>query len=186
MGIRDLDWLALEATGGIIAGLTDDQLDLPTPCTEWTVRDVVEHLVVNATTHASGVSGIAVEPPEGNVRERYAAAASHLTAMLSRDGALDIPVKLGKFGTFDGPIALGVHFVDVLVHGWDIGQAIGTPIEFDGKLAAPALRMAERYPDTPPTRGPGGAFAARRPVPGDAPAGIRLLATLGRQVRWPA
>jgi uncharacterized protein (TIGR03086 family) len=186
MGIRSLDRLALEATGGIIVGLTDDQLDLPTPCTEWTVRDVVEHLVVNATTHASRVSGIAVEPPEGNVRERYAAAASHLTAMLSRDGALDIPVKLGKFGTFDGPIALGVHFVDVLVHGWDIGQAIGMRVEFDAKLAAPALRMAERYPDTPPTRGPGGAFAARQPVPDDAPAGIRLLATLGRQVRWPA
>lgn len=185
MDILELDRRATDATGSIISGLTDDQLDLPTPCSEWTVRDVIEHLVANATNHAASITGSRVEAPDGDPRARFLAASSHLTATLATPGALDARVDLGEYGTFDGPVAIRVHFVDVLVHGWDIGQALGGRT-LDEELARPALRVAEHYPDTEPTRGPGRAFAARQPVPADAPAGLRLVATLGRSVRWPA
>lgn len=183
--ILELDRRAIDATGSIISGLTDDQLDLPTPCSEWTVRDVIEHLVTNATKHVASITGTRIEAPDGDPGERFQAVSTHLTATLSTPGALEVPVDLGEYGTFDGPVAIRVHFIDVLVHGWDIGQALGG-ITLDEELARPALRIAERYPDTEPTRGPGRAFAARQPVPDDAPTDLRLVATLGRLVRWPA
>jgi uncharacterized protein (TIGR03086 family) len=185
MDVRALDRRALDATGSIIAGLTDDQLDAATPCTEWTVRDVIEHMVGNAIHYTAAITGSAAPAIDGDVRERFRTTGERLTAAFASDTALELPIRLGKFGTFNGKIALGIHFVDVLVHGWDLGKAIGKPVDLDEELAIPALKIAEFIPDTPQVRGPGGAFAPRRPVADEAPAGIRLVAVSGRSPSWP-
>src|SRR5438445_4595232 len=45
------------AANQVVAGVKVDQLDDPTPCTEWTVRDLLNHLVGGTTRFASAMSG---------------------------------------------------------------------------------------------------------------------------------
>jgi uncharacterized protein (TIGR03086 family) len=183
--IRELDRRALAATGKIVAGLTDDQLDAATPCTEWRVRDVIEHMVGNADHYITTVTGTTASPAGDDPRERFRISGEHLTSAFAPDAALQTLIPLGKFGTYPGKIALRVHFVDVLVHGWDIGRAIGMDVELAEELAAPALRIAASIPDTPEIRGHGASFAPRQPVGATAPTGLRLVAELGRSPAWP-
>lgn len=185
MDIRELDRRAVTATGRIVARLTDEQLDVATPCTAWTVRDVIQHMVDNAVHFITTVTGAAAPVAGGDLRERFRLSGEHLATAFAPDAALETPIPLGRFGTYKAAIALRVHFVDVLVHGWDIGKAIGLDVELDEELAVPALKMAAAIPDTPTIRGHGRAFAPRQPVAADAPTGLRLVAELGRSPSWP-
>jgi len=76
--------------------------------------------------------------------------------------------------------AISFHFVDYLVHSWDVARALELPLDVPDELAGPALEIAALVPTDPARRGPGAAFGpAVAPRPG-APAFDRLLATLGR------
>lgn len=185
MDSLELDHRALTATGRIIAGLTDDQLDAATPCAEWTVRDVIEHMIDNRTAFAALITGVKDIAAGDDIRERFSQTVRIVTAAINIDGALDRQFSLGQFGTYPGKIALRIYSVDTLVHGWDIGKAIGVDVELDEELATAGLKLVRLYPDTAEMRGPGGAFAQPQPVNDDAPAGIRLVAALGRSPAWP-
>src|SRR5690242_8910548 len=50
--------------GGVIAGLRPDQLDEPTPCAEFTVRGVLEHMIGGATMFGAAYRGEAPREPE--------------------------------------------------------------------------------------------------------------------------
>ena len=90
------------------------------------------------------------------------------------------------YGTFPATVALNMHSVDFLGHGWDVARALGVDDALDGELCTIALRIAARWPDTPATWGPTGPFRPRVPVPDDAPAYQRLMGYLGRSPNWTA
>src|SRR4051794_28967150 len=48
---------ATELTANVVAGVKPDQLDSPTPCTEWTVRDLINHMVGASELFASAGEG---------------------------------------------------------------------------------------------------------------------------------
>ena len=90
------------------------------------------------------------------------------------------------YGTFPARIALTMHSVDFLGHGWDVARSIGAPDELDAGLCATGLAIAARWPDTPATWGTGAEspFRPRVAVPEDAPAYQRLMGFLGRNPQW--
>jgi uncharacterized protein (TIGR03086 family) len=45
MDVIELHERALDQTGKIVDGVTSDELERPTPCTEWNVRALLKHLV---------------------------------------------------------------------------------------------------------------------------------------------
>ncbi|NUT53966.1 MAG: TIGR03086 family protein, partial [Saccharothrix sp.] len=90
------------------------------------------------------------------------------------------------YGPRRGRDLIAAHFVDGLVHSWDLCRAIGVDSTLDDELATAAHRMALRYPTTPDVRGPGAAFALPLDVPEDAPITDRLVGLLGRSPSWPA
>lgn len=186
MDIRELHRRAVESTGKVVDGLTDAQLDLPTPCTEWTARDVIEHMVDNNHRVLADFAGAPLERAETDPRRAYWASADALAAAFTDDALLEKPYELGDFGTFTGAVALAVHFADVLVHGWDLGRAAGVEVRLDEDLVEQALRQVSRYPDAPGMRGPGKLFAERRAVADDADPQERLLAITGRPASWSA
>ena len=49
--------------GGVVAGITPDHLDDPTPCDDFTVRGVLEHMIVGATAFAAAYRGEAPRIP---------------------------------------------------------------------------------------------------------------------------
>ncbi|MGW6376511.1 TIGR03086 family metal-binding protein [Rhodococcus sp. NPDC055112] len=193
MDLREHYLEALTLTGGIIDGLSEQQLDLPTPCDEWDVRAVLCHLSANARAMRSYLSGTADDtsagltgdaPPTPDPHADFGSAARELTFVLTDDAVLDRSVALAHSGTAPGSVAIGVHFVDVLTHGWDLSKAIGTDYRPAERRVATALKFAGGYPDSPDMRGPGALFAPARALDPDAPALDRLAALLGRDPQW--
>ncbi len=83
------------------------------------------------------------------------------------------------FGAVPGAVALGVHTVEAIVHGWDLARATGQPTELDPDLCAVAWQNAKNIDDS--FRGPGRPFGPAVPARSGATDTARLMAWLGRQ-----
>jgi uncharacterized protein (TIGR03086 family) len=193
MDILDLDRRALAAAGEAVAAVTADQLGGPTPCLDWTLRDLLAHMVAHNHGFAAAARGETVPAAVwdgGQVGDdpypAYLESASLASDAFAAPGALDRQIELPGLGAFPLRIAIGFHFVDYLIHGWDVARAIGAATDPDGELTATALKFASRWPDAPETRGPGAPFGPRVDVPAGAPAFDRLLGLLGRPPDWTA
>ncbi|MFK0245604.1 TIGR03086 family metal-binding protein [Amycolatopsis azurea] len=184
-----MDFLALttrahQATGKTIAGIGKDDWDRSTPCAEWAVRDIVKHLIDNNEHRAAQASGRPrrTRPTTDDALARsYDESSAEFLAAFDAQ-ALEKTFDFGTFGPLPGKNALAVLFVDNLTHGWDLDAALGREHVWDDELATAAFRVASRYPDVMPVRGPGGAFDHAVETPPDAAPGDRLIALLGRSI----
>jgi|SoiMethySBSTD1v2_1073268.scaffolds.fasta_scaffold02871_11 uncharacterized protein (TIGR03086 family) len=183
MDLLDLDRRALAATGAHVDALGPDDLTRPTPCAEWDVRALLNHVLGNNHLYATAVSGAAVDWAERD-RDRvgddpagaYAASAAAVTAAFA---AADLGVEVDMpFGRLAAAQAVAVHFVDVLAHGWDLAVGLGRDPGLDPDLAAAAIDIVAFYP--PDVFGTPVFFAEQQPCPADAPPDVRLVALLGR------
>ncbi len=80
----------------------------------------------------------------------YAAAAADLLDAFSADGVLDAPFALPEFGpdaVVPGATAIGFHFVDYVVHGWDVARSIGLPFPLPADVVSAVLPIALGVPD---------------------------------------
>jgi uncharacterized protein (TIGR03086 family) len=114
----------------------------------------------------------------------YQDSAAAVTAAFAAPDVYDRQVEVREFGIFPGQVAISMHIVDFLVHGWDVAASNAAPYRPDPGLAAAALAIACQWPDSPKSRGPGAAFNTRVSVPTDAPDFERLLGLLGRSPLW--
>ena len=171
-------------TEGVLAEIGPDQYELPTPCTEWNVRELVNHVIGSVHFMASAVVGDA--PPAGDPpdftaskqpAEEFRAAADRSLAVWRTDGALDGSVHLGPV-ELPAQAALGLNQLDVLTHSWDVAEAIGVDRSMDPPVAESVL-AASRMIISDEMRGE--RFAPAVPIADDAPAHDRLAAFLGRQ-----
>jgi uncharacterized protein (TIGR03086 family) len=193
MDILDLDRRALAAAGDQVARVSADQLGGPTPCLHWALRDLLAHLVAHNQGFAAAARGEAVpadvwdgRPVGDDPYPAYAESAKAASDAFAAPGALDRQIELPGLGAFPLRIAIGFHFVDYLIHGWDVARAIGAASDPDGELTATALKFASRWPDSQETRGPGAPFGPKVEVPAGAPPFDRLLGLLGRPPDWTA
>jgi uncharacterized protein (TIGR03086 family) len=187
MATDQVDQLAevLDATGQLISAVRDDHWNAPTPCPEWTVRDLVSHVVRGNYLFAGILAGLPpVAPPDSSLPPAelvisYRDSARDLLAAFRQPGVLD-RVFTVPFGTVPGNVALHLRITEVLVHGWDIARATDQRAEFPDDIVEAELAFSHGLlPQIPPGRHP---FAPSHPVADDAPAIDRLAACLGRQV----
>ena len=179
----------VESTDKIVRGVDASQLGSPSPCTEWTVRDVINHITGGATMFAVCVEQGSV-PDDllgklmggDNLGDDYVkaweTASTRAVAAFDAPGALDKMVKL-PFGEMPAGIALNIAVFDVLTHAADIASATGQTIE-DTALVETALEVGHQMIG-PDLRVPG-VFDAEQPVPEGASPSARLLAFAGRKV----
>lgn len=176
----------------VVGGVTGEQLQDPTPCTELKVGQLRTHILGWLTTFAAGyadpggqapldrVEGYAVPAdPASDVRSASAAMAAAL-----REGAAGRPMRLGG-SAMPGDMALSMILWEYQVHGWDLARATGQPWSPPAAAAEESLEFAPGML-TPDYQGEGKAFAPRVPVPATAPALDRLLGLSGRDPGWPA
>jgi uncharacterized protein (TIGR03086 family) len=133
---------ALAATRAIVAGIGAEQWGNPTPCEEWDVRTVVNH-VVGGNWWAAELAAGATIPEVGDRLDgdvlgadplaEYDDSAAAAAAVFRRPGALAAPAAV-SYGPVPGEIYCGHRLIDVLVHGWDV--AVGTDQD---RTLAPAL-----------------------------------------------
>jgi len=174
------------------ADLTADDLGRPTPCTAWTVTQVLQHAAGDQRAYAAtitGQGGPTDDPfdPSGTLDDTVAAlvepalaAAAGAFATVAPDAATPTPLPQGAL---PAPVAAGAAALDAAVHAWDVAVAVGRPSPLDDALAAELLPVARAIVE--PLRPYGAYAAALEPVAGEGPADA-LLRYLGRDPRWTA
>ena len=183
---------ALDGTGGLVAAVTENQWDLPTPCSDWTVRQLVNHVVGGNRLFTRVLSGEPL-PPRDQLGARaaedqlgtqpaaaYAGSAADLLSALRAPGVLAGTYTVPA-ATLPGPAIVHLRTVETLVHGWDLARAIDRPAPFPEDLAEGELAFSrDLLGRIPEGRHP---FGPSQPVDDDAPAIARLAALLGRDPR---
>ncbi|HEX3622546.1 MAG TPA: TIGR03086 family metal-binding protein [Acidimicrobiales bacterium] len=175
---------AMDLTGGLVAGVRPDQWGLDTPCSGWSVRDLVNHLVVGHRRFACFVRGepapsLDVDHLGEDAVAAYRTTADELLEAFRQEGALDRIVTV-PIGPVPGIVALHLRLVEALVHGWDLASATGQPTSFPDDMVEQALAFtADSLTAIPPGRTP---FGSPQPAPDEAPTIDRLAALLGRPV----
>jgi uncharacterized protein (TIGR03086 family) len=169
----------------LISGLTADQRDLPTPCTQWTVHELLDHMCVASHKAAQAladqdpdevVDHLADGPVSGWARVAAALdAASTPDAVAATHQMPFAPVPMEVPGEF----LLGAVVVDLTVHSWDLATATGQQLEIDDDLAAWALAMVHQM--APVEGRTGHPFGPVVAVPDDAPLLAQLLGYTGRR-----
>jgi uncharacterized protein (TIGR03086 family) len=185
--MRTMDRLALAAVGQQIAQVRPEHLAGPTPCAAWNLGELLRHLVSENHGFAAAAAGLPASWSTVDSDDPYRAyqkSAAAVTAAFAAPDVDDRPVEVREFGVFPGRVAMRMHFLDFLVHGWDVATAIGVPYRPDDESTAAALAIASRLPDTPDVHGPGAPFGARIPMPAGTSDFERLLGLLGRSPAW--
>ena len=180
---------AFATTRKIVAKVTPDDLDKPTPCASWDVRALVNHIVAGSHWFASSTNaGVAAEGGDaagtdftaGDLTASYDEGIKASLAAFSAPGAQEKMVKL-PFGEFPGAVFMGLATNDTFVHGWDLAKALGQPLDIDPEMAAQLLEQVRAtIPDQ--FRGPDGQapFGPVVECHDSLPAASRLAAFLGR------
>ncbi|MEA3077799.1 MAG: hypothetical protein QOF60_2707 [Actinomycetota bacterium] len=163
---------------GVVGGIGPDQLDRPTPCADFTVRGVLEHMVGGATAFAAAFRGEpAAAAPTGDPLAGFGAALTGLAEAVNSPGALDRTIA-APFGDVPGRAFAGFVVLDGLVHGWDLATATGQAYEPPDDLVA-AVEAFAAQAITPSMR-ENGMFSQSTEPSADATPIERLVAFTGR------
>lgn len=178
---------AMDGFGALLHDVRDDQWAAPTPCTDWTVRDLANHvigenrwvppLMAGRTVEDVGdaLDGDLLGDDPGRAWDEAAAAA---LAAAREPGALERTVHL-SFGDFPGRYYIGQVLSDHVIHAWDLARALGADEELDPELVQ--FAYDELVPQFEEWR-KGGAFGSKVEVDEGADLQTKLLAEAGREV----
>lgn len=180
--------------GARVHAVAEDQWAARTPATEWTVADLVEHLIDEQLWAAPLMHGQDMEaagkvvagsrslPVDGgvgaNLAQGWDEAAVVAAEAFSAPGALDRDVDLSR-GATPARSYLGEMIFDVTVHAWDLGRAIGHPGALPDDLVAAVYSQVADLGDLSES----GLFDPPVEVPDDAPTIDKLVAATGRHPR---
>jgi uncharacterized protein (TIGR03086 family) len=165
-----------------------DQLDGPTPCPDWTVRQLVSHLMYWAPVLERAGRKAPVEPlPDaerdlavGDWQERLGAQAQALAAAWREPAAW---TGTSRMTGPESPAQLfgGMTLCELVLHGWDLARATDQELACDEATATGLYRLME------PMAAHGrsmGAFGPRVVLADSAPPLPRVLAMSGRDPDW--
>ncbi|MFD4701560.1 TIGR03086 family metal-binding protein [Streptomyces niveus] len=168
----------------VLRGVRDDQLALPTPCAEYDVHGLLDHLFQVITNFqvlaAKGESdfGAAAERLGDDRRERFAAGIAGLIGAWAAPGAEDgLTGAMNMPARTVGSMALG----DLAVHSWDLARATGQPYE---PAAAVVAALGEEFTALAPMARTMNVFGSPFPVGEDVTPFESLLAETGRDPAW--
>ncbi|RAG86614.1 TIGR03086 family protein [Streptacidiphilus pinicola] len=197
MTLATLHSRALALLTPLVAAVRPEDLNRPTPCAEWHVRRLLEHVIGQQDGFAEAAYGRGDAPgafddrplpPGTDLSAAYLHSAKALTAAFTeaetQSRTLALPEILPGHA-FPATQAIGFHLLDTVVHGWDLARALGRPFDCPEELLAPTRQAATFVPADEAYRAPGRAFA---PVLPGAPPGDfdKVLLLLGRDPAWQA
>jgi uncharacterized protein (TIGR03086 family) len=195
--LRPFHRVAVMNSLSLVESVRATDLDAPTPCAGWRVVDLLAHMTVQHRGFAAAARGFGDQPdvwradtvvdaitadPSGT----YADAVSDVMTAFADDAVLEASFALPEFGpkaVFPGAMAIGFHFIDYVVHGWDVAESLGVPYVLPDDVVDTALPLALLVPDGQDREAPGAPFAHAV----DAPVTTnldRILRHLGRGPDW--
>jgi uncharacterized protein (TIGR03086 family) len=198
--VRPLHRIAVLASVDLVSLVTADDMTLATPCVGWNLADLLAHMTVQHRGFAAAARGhgndeavwqidsvaaaVAADPAGA-----YAEAAAEVLDAFAGADVLDGEFALPEFGPgamFPAAMAIGFHYVDYVVHGWDVARTLGQSFELPSDVVAAALPLALVVPDGDFRTMDNAPFGPA--IPSTDPAGDldRILAYLGRSPQWRA
>jgi uncharacterized protein (TIGR03086 family) len=145
---------ACAATERIVEAMRPEHHDLPTPCSEWTARLLLNHLVGTLVIHSACLRDQApavgfddAGQPDSDLLgddplKAYRAGAEQLVAAAG-GGALE-RIHSTPMGDLPGEAQASFVMMDVVVHGWDLASAIGVPFVLDDDIAREVLAFVRQ------------------------------------------
>ncbi|WP_218717305.1 TIGR03086 family metal-binding protein [Nocardia sp. MH4] len=178
---------AAEPLSKLLRTLTPDQLTAPTPCAEFDVRALLNHLLFWGPSLVGAASKAAVAPPAAAETEVDLTADDWSTALETQLGELAAawrdPAAWQGTTRLGGPTELpaslvgGIVVGELIVHGWDLARALGTTVEWDDDLLDYVLDETAATADQGRAMG---IYGPEIPVAADAPLLDRILGLTGR------
>ncbi len=170
-------------TAKVVSGVGPEQLDGPTPCREWKVRDLLAHTTGVVINMGRGVGGRPLLPDVNAVpldREpgvQFRTEADRTLAAWTARG-LEGSVDIGA-GPMPAAAGISINVLDTATHSWDIARATGQSTALPDELAGFVLGIARGVVNDD-IRSLAG-FSPVVEVPDTADATDQLVAFLGRQ-----
>ncbi len=174
----DLYRAATDRAVAVVEAVTPAQLELPTPCSEWSVQQLIDHLVDGAEYLFVAATGSEAVPPSGALGTNYRTCVDGVLRALESPGAME-RVCVSPLG-FEWSVADAVAgtFMDVLIHTWDLARATGQDDRLDEDQVAACVAMF--LPEMPRRGREAGIVGPEVPLGEGASAQDRLLAAMGR------
>jgi uncharacterized protein (TIGR03086 family) len=178
----------------LIGSVSEEDLTRPTPCVNYTVGDLLDHLqgvtfaFAGAATKAGGEA--ATMGPSGDVSkldpEWRITLPRRIGSLVEAWRSLEAWTGMTRVGGNDlpGEVAGVVSLGELVIHGWDLARATDQPFDADTATLMPLFELVRS------TFGPGGnaprgeAFGPPVPVPEDASRLDQVLGMLGRDPGW--
>ena len=182
---------AVEEFGRRVEAVSDDQWSNATPCTEWSVHDLVNHVIGEDKWVPPLLAGETIaevgdrfdgdllgEDPQGSWKQTRADAV---------DATMDDAVSQRMVDLSRGPTSAEIYLQEVaadnVIHGWDLAKGTGGDTSIDPELVefafafyAPQAELWRQF----------GAFGSEVDVPEDADRQTQLLGMVGRRADWSA
>jgi uncharacterized protein (TIGR03086 family) len=186
VSIPELFKRAIDEFDKRVQQIGDDQWDNRTPCPDWSVRDLVNHLVTENVWVPPLLDGKTIAEVgnqfDGDLlgadpKKAWTAAAEEALSAAEQPGAMEATAHL-SFGDFSGDNYVSQVLCDHVIHAWDLARGIGADDGLDPELVAYADRffspILEAYRAA-------GAFGPAAEVPADSDDQTKLLANAGRK-----
>lgn len=176
----------------ILSGVTAEQVTLRTPCPDYDVSGLIDHMVEAACRAAALGRGLA--PPAGDdsphvelddALAQLRRAAKEAAQAWGDDSRLSSSFTMPWGEEYSGAALVNMYLTELAAHAWDLAVATGQIDRLDPSLAVPALDGARAMikPEYRDMVAPGSPFGAEIPPPPDANDWERLAAFMGRDPR---
>jgi uncharacterized protein (TIGR03086 family) len=164
-----------------VDGVTTTDLAKATPCSEFDVRGLLNHMIGGLGMLTTAASGGKAAIPDGDQFDSdpgasYRERREGLLAALRSPGALEHEWEM-PFGAMAAQMMAGIAFMEHLTHGWDVAKATGQATDMPTELVTECMELVTPMDAMLRTPGVCGPAVV---VPEDAPLQDRLVAFMGR------
>ena len=177
---------AIAATRSVLTGVASDHLNDSTPCAEWDVSGLINHIVGGQFFFASAVNGEKLDgdSPDfasGDFVSAFDEGAKQCIEAFESPDVMERMIEL-PFGTMPGSAFVGLAATDTFTHGWDLARATGQSTDLNPELAGYLLEGSKGAISDAIRNEQGSPFGFATEAPSGATKADELAAFLGRQV----
>ena len=178
--------MAIKATREVLAQVPVDSLNSTTPCAQWNVAALIDHIVGGQFFFASAVRDEQSSEGESNFSSgdflaSFDEGSAKCLASFAQPGVLEAMHVL-PFGTMPGFAFAGLAATDTFTHAWDLAKATGQSTDLAPELARQLLEQSRANISESVRNEAGSPFGFEKTAPPNAFAADELAAFLGREV----
>lgn len=179
----------------VLAGIPDGPLDGPTPCPNYSVGDLLDHvgglsMAFTAAATKTFPDDVGSQRPSGDAsrlgEDWRSRIPQDLTALARAWREPDAWTGMTKAGGVDlpGEVAGLVALDEIVVHAWDLARATGQPYDVDEPSLEAVHGFVAQFSGPGQEESRAGLFGPEVDVPDEAPLLDRVIGMTGRDPAW--